>query len=69
MMRGTNPAFIPRNHRVDLALKAAERGDYEPFRKLLGVLQHPYEDQPDMATEYGQPPQQSERVLQTFCGT
>ena len=69
MMRGANPAFIPRNHRVDLALKAAERGDYEPFRKLLGVLQHPCDDQPDVAAEYGQPPQQSERVLQTFCGT
>ena len=69
MMRGANPAFIPRNHRVDLALKAAERGDYEPFRKLLGILQHPCDDQPDMAAEYGQPPQQSERVLQTFCGT
>jgi uncharacterized protein YdiU (UPF0061 family) len=69
MMRGANPAFIPRNHRVDLALKAAERGDYEPFRKLLGILQRPYDDQPDMAAEYGQPPQQSERVLQTFCGT
>jgi len=69
MMRGANPAFIPRNHRVDLALKAAERGDYEPFRKLLGILQHPCDDQPDVEAEYGQPPQQSERVLQTFCGT
>jgi serine/tyrosine/threonine adenylyltransferase len=69
MMRAANPAFIPRNHRVDLALKAAERDDYEPFRKLLGILQHPCDDQPDVAAEYGQPPQQSERVLQTFCGT
>jgi uncharacterized protein YdiU (UPF0061 family) len=69
LMRGANPAFIPRNHRVQFALTAAEGGDYEPFRKLLAVLQHPYEDQPDVAAEYGQPPQQSERVLQTFCGT
>ena len=69
LMRGANPAFIPRNHRVQSALSAAEGGDYEPFRKLLGVLQHPYDDQTDRAAEYGQPPQQSERVLQTFCGT
>ena len=68
-MRGANPAFIPRNHRVQSALTAAEGGDYEPFRKLLGVLRRPYDDQTDRATEYGQPPQQSERVLQTFCGT
>jgi len=69
LMRGSNPAFIPRNHRVQSALAAAEGGDYEPFRKLVGVLQRPYDDQADMVFEYGQPPQQSERVLQTFCGT
>jgi serine/tyrosine/threonine adenylyltransferase len=69
LMRGANPAFIPRNHRVQSALTAAEGGDYEPFRKLVCVLQHPYDDQTDMAAEYGQPPQQSERVLETFCGT
>jgi uncharacterized protein YdiU (UPF0061 family) len=68
-MRATNPAFIPRNHRVDAALKAAESGDYAPFRKLLGILQRPYDEQPEVAAEYGQPPQSSERVLQTFCGT
>jgi serine/tyrosine/threonine adenylyltransferase len=69
MMRASNPAFIPRNHRVQSALSAAEGGDYEPFRKLLRILQHPFDDQADMAAEYGLPPRQSERVLQTFCGT
>jgi serine/tyrosine/threonine adenylyltransferase len=68
-MRAANPAFIPRNHRVEAALKAAESGDYEPFRGLLDVLQRPYEDQQEVAAEYGQPPQPSERVLRTFCGT
>jgi uncharacterized protein YdiU (UPF0061 family) len=68
-MRAVNPAFIPRNHRVEAALNAAsERGDYRPFRELLGILQRPYDDQPEV-NEYGQPPQPSERVLQTFCGT
>jgi uncharacterized protein YdiU (UPF0061 family) len=68
-MRAVNPAFIPRNHRVEAALNAAsEGGDYSPFRELLGILQRPYDDQPEMG-EYGQPPQPSERVLQTFCGT
>ena len=68
-MRAANPAFIPRNHRVEAALHAAEGGDYNPFRKLLSILQRPYDDQPEAAAEYGQPPQPSERVLQTFCGT
>jgi serine/tyrosine/threonine adenylyltransferase len=68
VMRAANPAFIPRNHRVEAALSAAESGDYAPFQKLLGILQRPYEDQPE-ATEYSRPPAESERVLQTFCGT
>ncbi len=67
-MRAASPAFIPRNHRVEFALSAAERGDLAPFHKLLGILQRPYEEQPDR-DEYNQPPQPSQRVLQTFCGT
>lgn len=67
-MRSANPAFIPRNHRVQAALDAAEAGDYEPFRALLEVLQHPFDAQPQRS-EYSQPPHPSERVLQTFCGT
>ena len=67
-MLAANPAFIPRNHRVHAALAAAEAGDYEPFRILLGVIQHPFQDQPERS-QYSEPPQPSERVLQTFCGT
>jgi serine/tyrosine/threonine adenylyltransferase len=67
-MRAANPAFIPRNHRVQAALDAADGGDYTLFHKLLGILQRPYDDQPNVGL-YGQPPQPSERVLQTFCGT
>jgi protein adenylyltransferase len=67
-MRAANPAFIPRNHRVQAALEAADGGDYEPFRKLHAILERPYDDQAEVA-EYGQPPRPAERVLQTFCGT
>lgn len=68
-MRRVNPAFIPRNHRVEEALRAAsERRDFQPFYRLLAILQHPYNDQPE-AAGYERPPQQCERVLQTFCGT
>jgi uncharacterized protein YdiU (UPF0061 family) len=68
-MRRVNPAIIPRNHRVEEALNAAsERGDYQPLRRLLEILQHPYDDHPD-AGGYERPPQPSERVLETFCGT
>lgn len=67
-MRAANPAYIPRNHRVQAALDAAETGDYGPFRALLEVLQHPFDSQPAQS-EYAQPPGPSERVLRTFCGT
>lgn len=68
-MRRVNPVFIPRNHRVEAVLIAAsERGDFNPFYQLLGILQRPYEDQPEVA-DYEQPPQPSERVLKTYCGT
>ena len=67
-MRAANPAFIARNHRVQAALEAAEAGDYQPLRTLHSVLQHPFDAQPQRG-EYSRPPDPSERVLQTFCGT
>ena len=68
-MRAVNPAYIPRNHNVEAALNAAiEREDFAPFETLLGVVTHPFEDQPGFA-RYAAPPVASERVRQTFCGT
>jgi len=67
-MRQANPAFIPRNHRVEAALRSATDGDLAPFRTLLGILQRPCDDHP-AAAEYMLPPEASERVYQTFCGT
>jgi uncharacterized protein YdiU (UPF0061 family) len=69
LMRKVNPAIIPRNHRVEQALAAAvEHGDFAPFETLLQVLSRPYEDRPE-AAPYAAPPEPSERVFQTFCGT
>ncbi|WP_315798813.1 protein adenylyltransferase SelO [Bradyrhizobium sp. SZCCHNRI3043] len=68
-MRKVNPAFIPRNHRIEAVITAAvENDDYAPFEELHAVLARPYDDQPDQAA-YAEPPQPQERVLQTFCGT
>jgi serine/tyrosine/threonine adenylyltransferase len=67
-MRRVNPAFIPRNHRVEAAIQAAIEDDFGPFEELLEVVTRPYEDQPAFA-EYAQPPREHERVMQTFCGT
>jgi uncharacterized protein YdiU (UPF0061 family) len=68
-MRGVNPAYIPRNHRVEAVIGAAqERGDFVPFEELLNVLAAPYEDRPELA-RYADPPNPDEVVRQTFCGT
>ena len=68
-MRAVNPAFIPRNHRVEQALDAAiDNADFSPFVELLTVLSRPYQDQSAFA-EYANPPQTGERVFRTFCGT
>jgi serine/tyrosine/threonine adenylyltransferase len=68
-MRSANPAFIPRNHRVEKALDAAiEYGDFSPFAELLTVLSRPYEDQAVFAA-CANPPHADERVFRTFCGT
>jgi uncharacterized protein YdiU (UPF0061 family) len=68
-MGAINPAFIPRNHRVEAVIDAAvKRNDFAPFEALLAVLAKPYDDQPTSAS-YAEPPKRHERVLQTFCGT
>ena len=68
-MRAVNPAFIPRNHRVEAVIEAAvNRDDFAPFEQLLTVLAKPYEDQPALSA-YAEPPEPHQRVLQTFCGT
>jgi serine/tyrosine/threonine adenylyltransferase len=68
-MRLVNPAVIPRNHRVEAVIRAAEdRDDFAPFEELLAVLSRPFEDRVEFAA-YEQPPKPNERVQETFCGT
>jgi uncharacterized protein YdiU (UPF0061 family) len=68
-MRNANPAFIPRNHLVEAALKAAvEQEDFQQFENLLEVVTHPNEDRPDLEL-YGMPARPEQRVEHTYCGT
>ena len=69
MMRRVNPVYIPRNHLIEAAIRAAEdHGDFSVFHALHEVLQKPYDFQPGKEA-YMQPPQPHEVVHQTFCGT
>lgn len=69
MMRKVNPVYIPRNHLIEAAIRAAEdHGDFSVFHDLHEVLQNPFDVQPGRHA-YMQPPQPNEVVRQTFCGT
>ena len=69
MMYRANPVYIPRNHLVEEAIRAAqEEGDFEPFHTLVEVLAEPRRYRPDLA-RYATPPRPEEVVRQTFCGT
>lgn len=67
-MAAANPVYIPRNHRVEQALGAANTGDFRLFERLLEVVERPFEARDDLA-EYEVPPKPEEVVQQTFCGT
>ena len=67
-MRTVNPAVIPRNHRVEEALSAAEeRDDLSVLHGLMTVLESPYEARGDLA-KYQESPR-DECGYRTFCGT
>ena len=68
-MRAVNPAYIPRNHRIQQAIDAATREqDLNPLEDLLRVVSNPFEDHEDLA-QYRLPPRPEEVVQRTFCGT
>ncbi len=68
LMRASNPAIIPRNHRVEEALDAATEGDYSVMERLLEVLKNPFEHTPEQEA-YANPPEPTNTPYQTFCGT
>jgi len=68
LMRNNNPLFIPRNHKVEEALEAAEQNDLKPFNKILEILEKPYDEQEVNNDDY-QSPSISGEEYKTFCGT
>lgn len=68
LMQGSNPVYIPRNHRIEQAIAAALGGDFEPFHTLVDLLARPFDEQPESA-RFELPPEPHEAVRETFCGT
>ncbi|MDQ6420212.1 YdiU family protein [Paenibacillus sp. LHD-117] len=67
LMRESNPAVIPRNHRVEEALDAAVKGDLGVMERLLRALADPYVHSAEQA-EYASVPEAC-GPYRTFCGT
>jgi uncharacterized protein YdiU (UPF0061 family) len=69
LMRKSNPAVIPRNHRVEEALEAAQKqGDYSVMERLLNALSDPYAYSKEQEN-YVTLPAKSACGYRTFCGT
>ena len=66
LMKNSNPIIIPRNHKVEEALTAANEDNLEVMNKLLSKLSKPYDDQIDIQ-DYQSP--SNDKNYQTFCGT
>ncbi|HSH95912.1 MAG TPA: YdiU family protein [Roseimicrobium sp.] len=67
-MRQNNPAFIPRNHKVEEALAAANQNDLCVLHRLLEIVSDPYDHdrkEPGFSTPAGP----NAQPYQTFCGT
>jgi uncharacterized protein YdiU (UPF0061 family) len=68
LMRSVNPIFIPRNYKVEEALKDASENKLETLNHLLEVIKSPYKDN-GMLKDYQQPMSNENGNYKTFCGT
>ncbi|MCB0391957.1 MAG: YdiU family protein [Bdellovibrionales bacterium] len=67
-MRAVNPYLIPRNHQIEKAIQQANNGDFSHFQKLNRAYLEPYKESEEFKS-LTLPPEPSERVYKTFCGT
>ncbi len=68
LRQANSPAVIARNHRVEAALNAAERGDLSVMTRLLADLSSPY-DYAGADPAAREPGPQGGEAYRTFCGT
>ena len=55
-MNHVNPSVVLRNHLAEGAIRQAQAGDFSEVQRLLKVLQHPYDEQPEHEADAGFPP-------------
>jgi uncharacterized protein YdiU (UPF0061 family) len=55
-MHKVNPKYILRNYLAQVAIEKAQNGDFSEVRRLLAVLEHPFDEQPDNEAYAALPP-------------
>ena len=55
-MRQVNPCYVLRNHLAELAIQAAQHGDYQEINRLRACLSDPFTERPEYADYAGLPP-------------
>jgi uncharacterized protein YdiU (UPF0061 family) len=68
-MRRVNPKFVLRNHLAETAIQAARGGDFSEVRRLLAVLQTPFDDHPEAPTAYAALPPDWAQHLEVSCSS
>ena len=68
LMKSVNPVVIPRNHKIEEALKTASEGNLKNFNEFLIILQTPYGNKNNIL-DFQQPAPITNEKYQTFCGT
>ena len=67
LMKKNNPIVIPRNHKIEEVLNAAQEDNLKPYLRLLEILKKPYSSREDLK-DY-QTLSNSDEKYKTFCGT
>jgi len=68
LMKTVNPLVIPRNHKVEEVLESANNNDLNLLKKLIKVLENPYEKTHENI-DYQSPAPFDGKKYKTFCGT
>ncbi|GAB6041562.1 protein adenylyltransferase SelO [Endothiovibrio diazotrophicus] len=67
-MNRANPKYVLRNHLAQRAIERAEARDYGEIERLLTLLAHPFDEQPEHQ-RYAAPPLENERGIVVSCSS
>ncbi len=67
-MNRVNPKFVLRKHLAETAIERARAGDFAEVQRLLKVLQHPFDEQPESEADAGFPPAWAQQ-LEISCSS